>query len=65
MGRPGTPESFKVLIKELRSLGLDMKVLTQEGAEVNSDEESTLEIKVGGLKGTTGGPKGRKMRYES
>ena len=40
MGKPGTPESFKVLIKELRSLGLDLKLLTQSGKEVNFDEES-------------------------
>jgi len=39
MGKPGTPESFKVLIKELRSLGLDMKTLNKEGKEVNIDEE--------------------------
>jgi len=39
MGKPGIPESFKVLIKELRSLGLDMKTLNKEGKEVNIDEE--------------------------
>jgi len=39
MGKPGTPESFKVLIKELRSLGLDIKTLNKEGKEVNIDEE--------------------------
>ena len=39
MGKPGVPESFKVLIKELRSLGLDMKTLNKEGKEVNIDEE--------------------------
>ncbi len=40
MTKPGTPESFKVLVKELRSLALDMKLLTKEGKEVNLDEES-------------------------
>ncbi len=31
---PGVPESFKVLIKELQSLALDIKVLTEEKEEV-------------------------------
>lgn len=39
MGKPGVPESFKVLIKELRSLGLDLKTINTEGKEVNIDEE--------------------------
>jgi DNA-directed RNA polymerase subunit beta len=33
--KPGVPESFKVLIKELQSLGLDVKVLDQEGDEID------------------------------
>ena len=41
--KPGIPESFKVLIKELQSLGLDVKVLDQEGGEIdlkqNFDED--------------------------
>ena len=32
---PGIPESFKVLIKELQSLGLDVKVLDKEGDEID------------------------------
>jgi len=32
--RPGIPESFKVLIKEMQSLGLDVEVLSEEGKEV-------------------------------
>ncbi len=32
--KPGVPESFKVLIKELQSLGLDVKMLTDEYEEV-------------------------------
>jgi DNA-directed RNA polymerase subunit beta len=35
---PGVPESFKVLIKELQSLGLDVKVLTEEDAEIEIKE---------------------------
>ncbi|CAI8171128.1 MAG: DNA-directed RNA polymerase subunit beta [Prochlorococcus sp.] len=33
--RPGTPESFKVLMRELQSLGLDIAVYTDEGKEVD------------------------------
>ncbi len=32
---PGIPESFKVLIKELQSLGLDVKVLDQNNEEID------------------------------
>ena len=32
--KPGVPESFKVLIKELQSLALDVKVLDSDGNEV-------------------------------
>ena len=35
---PGIPESFKVLLKELQSLGLDVKVLTKDMAEVEIKE---------------------------
>jgi len=35
---PGVPESFKVLIKELQSLGLDVSVLSEEDAEVEIKE---------------------------
>ena len=35
---PGIPESFKVLIKELQSLCLDVKVLTEEDQEVEVRE---------------------------
>ena len=33
--KPGIPESFKVLIKELQSLALDVKVLDKEGQEID------------------------------
>jgi DNA-directed RNA polymerase subunit beta len=33
--RPGTPESFKVLMRELQSLGLDIAVYTDAGDEVD------------------------------
>ena len=31
MPKPGVPESFKVLIKELQSLGIDIKITTNKG----------------------------------
>ena len=31
---PGVPESFKVLIKELQSLGLDVKILSGDEEEI-------------------------------
>ncbi|MDO4395234.1 MAG: DNA-directed RNA polymerase subunit beta [Clostridia bacterium] len=42
---PGIPESFKVLIKEMQSLGLDVRVLSEDNEEIeireSSYEEST------------------------
>ena len=35
---PGVPESFKVLIKELQSLGLDIKVLSENDEEIEIRE---------------------------
>lgn len=35
---PGVPESFKVLIKELQSLGLDVKVLSENDKEIEIRE---------------------------
>ena len=37
---PGLPESFKVLLKELQSLGLDVKVLKDDNTEVEIMETS-------------------------
>jgi DNA-directed RNA polymerase subunit beta len=36
---PGTPESFKVLIRELRSLCLNIKVLDHDGKEIEIKED--------------------------
>ncbi len=36
---PGIPESFKVLIKELQSLGLDVRVLDKDGADVELKDD--------------------------
>ncbi|QAT43518.1 DNA-directed RNA polymerase subunit beta [Aminipila luticellarii] len=40
---PGIPESFKVLIKEMQSLGLDVKVLTDEDEEIEIKESTDFE----------------------
>ena len=52
---PGVPESFKVLIKELQSIGLDVKILTEDAQEImirDSDEDinetaKELELNIG------------------
>ncbi len=44
--QPGVPESFKVLIKELQSLGLDVKMLTEDLEEIelrDLDDEEDLQ----------------------
>ena len=41
---PGVPESFKVLIKELQSIGLDIKVLSEDAEEIlirDTDDDIT------------------------
>ncbi len=47
---PGVPESFKVLMKELQSIGLDVRILNENGDEVVLKEldESDLEQGYGG-----------------
>lgn len=42
---PGVPESFKVLIKELQSIGLDIKVLSGESKEIDIKDEEEEEIR--------------------
>ena len=42
---PGVPESFKVLVKELQALCLDIRVLDEHGNEIElKDEEDEDEI---------------------
>ena len=46
ISEPGIPEAFKVLLKELQSLALDVKVLTETGDELiirefDEDEEAS------------------------
>ena len=42
---PGIPESFKVLVKEMQSLGLDVQVLTEDGTpiEIQETEEDVFQ----------------------
>ena len=40
IAEPGIPESFKVLVKELQALGLDIKILTEANQEISINELS-------------------------
>ena len=43
--KPGVPESFKVLVKELQALCLDIRVLDEQGNEIElKDEDEDEEI---------------------
>lgn len=42
---PGVPESFKVLIKELQSIGLDINVLSGDSKVIDIKDEEEEEIK--------------------
>ena len=42
--QPGVPESFKVLVKELQSLGLAVEVLNEEEEEVTFAEDLTTSM---------------------
>ena len=49
--KPGIPESFKVLIKELQSLSLDVKVLSKDNEEIDlnqpiDDDSSGIDLDV-------------------
>jgi DNA-directed RNA polymerase subunit beta len=41
--KPGVPESFKVLVKELQSLCLDMRVLDANGEEIELKEDEEID----------------------
>ena len=45
---PGVPESFKVLIKELQSLGLDVKIMSHEEEIFDFTQERDLDDDIGG-----------------
>jgi len=42
--QPGVPESFKVLVKELQSLGLSVEVLNEEEERVSLVDDSAIEF---------------------
>jgi len=53
---PGIPESFKVLIKELQSLALDVRILSEDAGEIQlkedddeEEEEAPMDINLEGL----------------
>ena len=43
---PGVPESFKVLIKELQSIGLDIKVLSADAKEIQIKDEDDDDVDI-------------------
>ena len=43
---PGVPESFKVLVKELQSIGLDIRVLDEDGEDISLQEEEEEAVEV-------------------
>ena len=45
--KPGVPESFKVLVKELQSLCLDVKVLDEQGDEIELKDDDDDEAAYG------------------
>jgi DNA-directed RNA polymerase subunit beta len=61
IAEPSIPESFKVLLKEMQSLGLDVNVVSEEGArtEVRDEDDDLLraaeELGID-LSGVRGGP---------
>ena len=48
---PGIPESFKVLIKEMQALGLDVKVLSENDEEIQIKEASEYDEDVPAIEG--------------
>lgn len=57
---PGVPESFKVLLKELQSLGLDIRVLLEDMTEVeikeSVDDVDDLNVNIEGVEGDDASP---------
>ena len=66
--QPGVPESFRVLVKELQSLGLDMKVLDADKEEIelrDMDEDDDDVVKVDALAKVTEAEKAKKEKEEA
>jgi DNA-directed RNA polymerase subunit beta len=72
IAEPSIPESFKVLLKEMQSLALDVKVVSDEGANTDMrDEEDDLlraaeelGIDLSGVRGPAGGAADEEMESE-
>ena len=66
---PGVPESFKVLIKEMQSLSLDVKVLGDVGEEIAikesvEDDISDLEVNIEGAERDMSEKRSEKTRVD-
>jgi len=68
---PGVPESFKVLVKELQSLSLDVRVLSEESGEVEIKETDDdgdyrrLDVNIEGMEADEKKKKKKKMKIPS
>ena len=66
---PGVPESFKVLLKELQSLALDIRVLRDDNTEVeikeSIDDVDDLNVKIDGFERDDGDDDYYKGKYQS
>ena len=60
---PGVPESFKVLIKELQSIGLDIKVLSEDAQEImiHDTDDDITEPGNDNSKANSASPRGEKQ----
>ncbi len=47
--KPGIPESFKVLIKEMQALGLDVKVLSENDEEIQFKDAGDMDDDITGI----------------
>ena len=47
--KPGIPESFKVLIKEMQALGLDVKVLSENDEEIEFRDAGDMDDDITGI----------------
>jgi DNA-directed RNA polymerase subunit beta len=71
IAEPSIPESFKVLLKEMQSLSLDVHVLSDEGREVEVREEDDellraaeelgIDLSPANVRGATGEPSAQEV----
>ena len=72
IAEPSIPESFKVLLKEMQSLALDVQVISEDGGEVEVREEDDellraaeelgIDLSPGSLRAAAAGPPGATSR---